>query len=97
MEERLMDPGVAAFVETALRVALGLRFLSSGVSNIRRWPHATETAQVLFPAGNYFFCAVAVALMVLGCAGLAFGFQIEISAFMVFIFMLTTVSLLTDI
>jgi uncharacterized membrane protein YphA (DoxX/SURF4 family) len=85
-----MDHGLAAIVETTLRIALGLRFLSSGVSNIRRWPHATETAQVLFPTGNYFFGAVAVALMVLGGAGLALGFQTEISALMAIIFLLPT-------
>jgi len=88
-----MDHGLAAIVETVLRIALGLRFLSSGLSNIRRWPHATETAQMLFPTGNYFFGAVAVALMVLGGAGLALGFQTEISAVMAIIFLLPTFQL----
>jgi hypothetical protein len=85
-----MDQGYAAVVETILRIALGLRFFSSGLSNVARWPHATETAEVVFPRGSYFFGLVAVALMVLGGAGLALGFQTRIAALMVVIFLIPT-------
>jgi len=85
-----MDPGYGVFIETVLRIALGLRFLSSGLSNIARWPHATETAKVVFPNGAYFFGLVAVALMVLGGAGLALGFQTRIAALMIIIFLVPT-------
>lgn len=85
-----MDQTYAALVETILRIALGLRFLSSGLSNVRRWPHATETAEILFPRAAYFFGLAAVALMVLGGAGLALGFQTRISALLVIIFLIPT-------
>ncbi len=77
-------------VETVLRIALGLRFLSSGISNVRRWPHATETAKLVFPTEPYLFGLVAVALMVLGGVGLTLGFQTEISALMVILFLIPT-------
>ncbi len=77
-------------VEAILRVILGLRFLSSGISNVRRWPHATQTAGILFPQGAYFFGFIATALMVLGGAGLTMGFQTPVAAAMLVIFLLPT-------
>lgn len=77
-------------VEAILRVILGLRFLSSGISNVRRWPHATQTASIVFPQGAYFFGFMATALMVLGGAGLTLGFQTPVAAAMLVIFLLPT-------
>jgi uncharacterized membrane protein YphA (DoxX/SURF4 family) len=77
-------------VESIFRILLGLRFLSSGISNVRRWPHATQTAGIVFTQGAYFFGFVATALMVLGGGGLTLGFQTPISAFMLVIFLLPT-------
>jgi uncharacterized membrane protein YphA (DoxX/SURF4 family) len=90
MEAGFMDQGYAVLVETILRIALGIRFLSSGLSNVSRWPHATETAKVVFPRGSYFFGLVGVALMVLGGAGLAVGFHTRISALMLIVFLIPT-------
>ncbi|MFQ5539618.1 MAG: DoxX family protein [Candidatus Binatia bacterium] len=80
-------------IESVLRIILGLRFLSSGVSNVRRWPHAAHTAQLVFPQGAYFFGSVATALMVLGGIGLALGFQTPIAALMLIVFLLPTFKL----
>lgn len=77
-------------VESVFRIVLGLRFLSSGISNVRRWPHATQTARIVFPQASYFFGFVATALMVLGGGGLTLGFQTPISAFMLVIFLIPT-------
>ncbi len=86
-----MEQGsVLLFVEVIFRVVLGLRFLSSGISNVRRWPHATQTAAIVFPLGSYFFGLVATALMVLGGAGLAIGFQTPVAAAMLIVFLLPT-------
>ena len=77
-------------VESVFRILLGLRFLSSGISNVHRWPHATQTARIVFPKGAYFFGFVATALMVLGGGGLTLGLQTPISAFMLAIFLIPT-------
>ncbi|MEE8074303.1 MAG: DoxX family membrane protein, partial [Candidatus Binatia bacterium] len=89
-----MDQGIfLTIIESVLRIILGLRFLSSGISNIRRWPHATHTAKLVFPQGAYFFGFVATALMVLGGSGLALGFQTHIAALMLIVFLLPTFKL----
>jgi uncharacterized membrane protein YphA (DoxX/SURF4 family) len=77
-------------IESALRIVLGLRFLSSGVSNIRRWPHAIESARIVFPRGAPFFGFVATALMTLGGLGLTVGFATQISALLIVIFLIPT-------
>ncbi len=76
--------------EAVLRIILGLRFLSSGISNVRRWPNATKTASLVFPQGAYFFGLVATVLMVLGGTAVALGFQTSIAAFMLLIFLIPT-------
>ncbi len=89
-----MDQGIfLTIIESVLRIILGLRFLSSGISNVRRWPHATHTAKLVFPQGAYFFGFVATALMVLGGSGLALGFQTPIAALMLIVFLLPTFKL----
>lgn len=86
-----MDQGsLVVVVETIFRVVLGLRFLSSGLSNVRRWPHATQTAAIVFPRGAYLFGLIATALMVLGGAGLAIGFQTPAAALMLIVFLIPT-------
>lgn len=86
-----MDQGSPViFVEVVFRIVLGLRFLSSGFSNVQRWPHATQTAAIVFPRGSYFFGLVATALMVLGGAGLAIGFQTPVAAAMLIVFLIPT-------
>ena len=86
-----MEQGnLVVFVEVIFRVVLGLRFLSSGLSNVRRWPHATQTAAIVFPRASYFFGLVATALMVLGGAGVALGFQTPVAAAMLIVFLLPT-------
>lgn len=76
--------------ETALRIIFGLRFLSSGVSNIIRWPHATDTARVVFPMGSWFFGLIAVFLMTAGGLAMALGLLTRISAAMILVFLLPT-------
>ena len=49
-----------AIVETVLRIALGLRFLYSGVTNILRWPNPVRNAEIVFSFGTKFFGALAV-------------------------------------
>ncbi len=89
-----MDQGIfLTIIESVLRIILGLRFLSSGISNVRRWPHATHTAKLVFAQGAYFFGFVATALMVLGGSGLALGFQTPIAALMLIVFLLPTFKL----
>lgn len=85
-----MEPGLLTIVEVLLRVVLGLRFLSSGLSNVRRWPHAVGTTRIAFPQGATFFGFAAVALLVLGGAGVALGFQTRIAAMMLVIFLIPT-------
>lgn len=77
-------------IESVFRIVLGLRFLGSGIGNVRKWPHATQTAAIVFPKGAYFFGFVATALMVLGGTGLTLGFQTPLSAFMLVIFLIPT-------
>jgi uncharacterized membrane protein YphA (DoxX/SURF4 family) len=86
-----MDQGTfLTIIESVLRIILGLRFLSSGVSNVRRWPYAVHTAKIVFPRGAYFFGFVATALMVVGGSGLALGFQTPIASLMLIVFLLPT-------
>lgn len=85
-----MAGNILVVVESIFRIILGLRFLSSGITNVRRWPHATETAAIVFPRGSYFFGLVATVLMVVGGAGLTVGIQTPISAFMLIIFLIPT-------
>ena len=76
--------------ESILRVILGCRFLSSGISNVRRWPNPVRSASLLFPTGAPFFGFVATALMLLGGAGVALGFQTPLSSAMLIIFLIPT-------
>src|SRR5919106_6979701 len=85
-----MDQGLLIMIEVLLRIALGLRFLSSGVSNVQRWPHAVGTARSVFPNATTFFAFIGVAFMVLGGIGVAAGFQTRIAALMIAIFLLPT-------
>jgi uncharacterized membrane protein YphA (DoxX/SURF4 family) len=75
-------------VETVLRIGLGLRFLYSGVSNIRRWPNPVRNAEIIFPFGTKFFGAVAVVLLVGGGGGLILGLATRIAALMIVLFLL---------
>ena len=79
-----------SFVEAALRIIFGLRFLYSGVSNVIRWPHAIGTAREVFPIGAPFFGLAAVVLMTAGGLGLALGVQTQLSAVMIALFLLPT-------
>ncbi len=86
-----MDQGTTLLIiESALRIVFGLRFLSSGISNVLRWPHATQTAKIVFPQGATFFGMLATALMVLGGSGLALGFQTPVAALMLIVFLFPT-------
>jgi uncharacterized membrane protein YphA (DoxX/SURF4 family) len=85
-----MDQGLLIMIEVLLRIALGLRFLSSGVSNVQRWPYAVGTARSVFPNATTFFAFIGVAFMVLGGIGVAAGFQTRIAALMIAIFLLPT-------
>jgi uncharacterized membrane protein YphA (DoxX/SURF4 family) len=76
--------------EAILRILLGWRFLSSGVSNLRRWPHATETAAIISPEAAYPLGAVATALMVAGGAGLVLGVATRVAALLLVVFLLPT-------
>lgn len=75
-------------IETLLRIGFGLRFLYSGVSNIRRWPNPVRNAEIIFPFGAKFFGAVAVVLLVGGGAGLILGLATRIAALMIALFLL---------
>lgn len=79
--------------EAILRVILGWRFLVSGLSNVRRWPNPVNTASILFPKGAVFFGFIATLLMVIGGLGVAAGFQTQICAVMLIIFLIPTFSL----
>ena len=86
-----MDQGTTLpIIESALRIVVGLRFLSSGISNVLSWPLATQIAEIIFPRGSYFFGLGATALMVLGGSGLALGFQTPIAALMLIVFLFPT-------
>ena len=77
-------------VESLLRIALGLRFLYSGVDNVRRWPSAVGTARVVFSKGTTALAFIAVAFLVLGASGLVLGFQTRIAALMIVLFLIPT-------
>jgi len=89
-----MDPYLLGLVESLLRVGLGLRFLSSGLSNLRRWPNPVKNSEIVFPGYPpglvTFFAAVAVALMVFGGAGLVLGFLTQAAALCVIVFLIPT-------
>jgi len=84
---------LALLAEAALRVILGWRMLISGVSNVRRWPNAANTASILFPKGAAFFGIVATFLMVAGGFGVAAGIQTPVSALMIIVFLIPTFAL----
>lgn len=89
-----MDQATAlTVIETILRFMLGLRFLYSGLSNVRRWPNAVDNARLVFPFGATFFGFVAVLLMVAGGVGLALGFQTRIAALMIVLFLIPTLKI----
>jgi uncharacterized membrane protein YphA (DoxX/SURF4 family) len=79
--------------EAIFRVIFGWRFLISGLSNVRRWPSAANTASILFPRGATFFGFVATVLMVVGGLGVAAGFQTPICSLMLIIFLIPTFNL----
>ena len=79
--------------ESILRVILGWRFLTSGLSNVRRWPNPVQTASILFPKGALFFGLMATLLMVGGGLGVAAGFQTSICSLMLIIFLIPTFGL----
>ena len=80
-------------IETLLRIGLGLRFLYSGISNVRRWPNPVRNAEIVFPLGTKFFGAVAVFLMVGGGIGLALGAATRAAAAMIALFLLPTMQI----
>lgn len=89
-----MDPASLVIpVETLLRISLGLRFLYSGVGNVRRWPNAVENARLVFPFGATFFGFIAVFLMVAGGIGLTLGLQTRIAALMIVLFLIPTLKI----
>jgi uncharacterized membrane protein YphA (DoxX/SURF4 family) len=77
-------------VETLLRLALGYRFLVSGIDSIRRWPSATRIAKLVFPVGACFFAFVGVSLVALAGVGLTLGLQTRIAALSAAVFLLST-------
>jgi uncharacterized membrane protein YphA (DoxX/SURF4 family) len=89
-----LDQGIAlTIVETLLRITLGLRFLYSGVSNVRRWPNPVKNAAIVFPFGTTFFGAVAVVLMVGGGIGLLLGLATRAAALMIALFLVPTLQI----
>lgn len=89
-----MEPTyLVSMAEAVLRIILGLRFLISGLSNIRRWPNPVQTACILFPKGAPFFGFIATVLMVVGGLGVASGFQTQICSLMLIIFLIPTFNL----
>jgi uncharacterized membrane protein YphA (DoxX/SURF4 family) len=87
---RLDGATLAMAAEAIFRVVLGLRFFSSGWSNVRRWPHATETAAIISARGAYPLGFVATFLMVVGGAALALGVATPIAALMLIFFLIPT-------
>jgi uncharacterized membrane protein YphA (DoxX/SURF4 family) len=85
-----METGWVTVVEVLLRIVLGLRFLYSGVDNVRRWPSAIGTARSVFSKGATLLAFIAVAFLVLGATGLTLGFQTRIAALMIALFLLPT-------
>ena len=89
-----MDQGFSlALIEAALRIGLGLRFLYSGVSNIRRWPNPVRNAELVFPFGATFFGIVAVFLMIAGGTALTLGFHTRLAALMIALFLIPTLKI----
>ena len=89
-----MEPAsLVLMAETVLRIILGWRFLISGLSNIRRWPNPVRTASILFPKGAIVFGFIATVFMVVGGLGVAIGFQTQICALMLIIFLIPTFNL----
>ncbi|MBI2998678.1 MAG: DoxX family protein [Deltaproteobacteria bacterium] len=88
-----MDDALTVAVETLLRITLGLRFLYSGLSNVRRWPNAVENARLVFPFGQTFFGFIAVLLMVGGGIGLTVGLMTRVAAFMIVLFLIPTLKI----
>ncbi len=51
-----MDQGTTLLIiESALRIVFGLRFLSSGISNVLGWPLGYSNCQICFPARFVLF------------------------------------------
>ena len=89
-----MDQGFSlTLVETILRIVLGLRFLYSGVSNVRRWPNAVRNAEIVFPFGATFSGLIAIFLMVAGGLGLTLGFQTRLASLMIALFLIPTLKI----
>ena len=80
-------------VETVLRVALGLRILHSGLSNVRKWPNAVRNAEIVFPFGATVFGFIAVFFMVAGGLGLAVGLGTRLAALMIALFLIPTLKI----
>jgi uncharacterized membrane protein YphA (DoxX/SURF4 family) len=80
-------------VETTLRIALGLRILHSGLSNVRRWPNAVRNAEIVFPFGATVFGFIAVFFMVAGGLGLALGLGTRLAALMIALFLIPTLKI----
>jgi uncharacterized membrane protein YphA (DoxX/SURF4 family) len=76
--------------EAVFRVVLGVRFFSSGWSNVRRWPHATETAAIISPQMALPLGAIATFLMTVGGAALALGAATSVAALMLIVFVIPT-------
>lgn len=87
------DAFLMVAVETILRITLGLRFLYSGLSNVRRWPNAVENAALVFPFGQTFFGFIAVLLMVGGGIGLTVGLMTRAAAAMIVLFLIPTLKI----
>ena len=85
-----METGWVIVVEVLLRIALGMRFLYSGVDNVRRWPSAIGTARSVFSRGAPILAFIAVAFLLLGSMGLALGYQTRIAALMIALFLIPT-------
>ena len=85
-----MEIGLTLIVEALLRIAFGLRFLYSGVDNVRRWPSAVNTAGIVFSSATKLLGFIAVALLLVGAVGLALGFQTRVAALMIAIFLIPT-------
>lgn len=77
-------------VEASLRILLGLRFLTSGVTNARGWPGAARLAAIVFPFGAYYFALFALILQIAGGVGMVLGFQTPLAALCLFVFLLPT-------
>jgi len=88
--KRLEHTTLLTIAEAVLRIILGIRFLSSGISNVLRWPNPVQTASLVFLPGAVFFGFLATVLMVVGGIGVAIGFQTPVSSLMLVIFLIPT-------